>query len=266
MTTETRPRARALLREPFLHFTLIGALIFAAHYAFAKPTRAIDVSAKTQAELSALFEQRQQRKPEPKERAELVERYVDEEVLFHEGLARGLVLEDPGIRELVVSRMRSVLQGSLVAATPTDPELRAFYQAHRERYALPAAVSFTEYVLPGETDEVARALADALRAGTPVTRAPRVHRERSLVQLKALYDQDVAARIFGLPGGTWEVVHWNKNPRVVRVDGRRAGSQRAFEEAVDLVRADYQSEHTQAGVDRAMKELRTRFSINVEGR
>jgi PPIC-type PPIASE domain len=265
MATESRRAGRALLREPFLHFTLIGGLIFGGHYLFAKPAHSITVSPETQAELAALFEQRQGRKPEPKERAELVERYVDDEVLFREGLARGLVLEDPGVREQVVARMRSVLQGSLVPATPSDRELEAFYEAHRERYALPTAVSFTEYVLPGETDEVARALADALRAGTPVSRAPRVHRERSMVQLKALYDSDVASRIFSLPVGDWAIVHWNKNPRVIRVNARRPGSQRPFEEAMDLVRADYESERTQTGVHQAMKELRTSFSVNVEG-
>lgn len=265
MATETQTAGRALLREPFLHFTLIGALIFGGHYLFAKPTQAITVSSQTQAELAALFEQRQQRKPESKERADIVARYVDEEVLFREGLARGLVLEDPGIREQVVARMRSVLQGSLVTATPSDRELEAFYQAHLERYALPAAVSFTEYVLPGETDEVARALADALRAGALVSRAPRVHRERSMVQLKALYDSEAALRIFNLPVGDWQVVHWNKNPRVLRVDGRRPASQRQFKDAIDLVRADYQSERTQTGIDQALKEIRARFSVNVEG-
>lgn len=265
MATENRKASRALLREPFLHFTLIGGLIFGGHWLFAKPTQAITVSTQTQNELTALFEQRQQRKPEPKERAELVQRYVDEEVLFREGLARGLVLEDAGIREQVVARMRSVLQGSLVTTTPSDRELEAFYQAHLDRYALPATVSFTEYVLPGETEDVARALADALRAGTPVTRAPRVHRERSLIQLKALYDADVAAKIFSLPSGAWEVVRWNKNPRVVRVEGRRTGSQRPFRDALDLVRADHESERTQADIDQALKVIRGRFSVRVEG-
>jgi hypothetical protein len=234
MTTESRHRAlSAVLREPFLHFTLVGALIFGGHYAFAKPTQAITVSAKTQAELDALFEQRQQRKPESKERAQLLERYVDDEVLFREGLARGLVQEDPGIREQVVARMRSVLQGSIVTAAPSDRELERFYQTHRERYALPAAVTFTEYVLPGETDDVARVLADALRAGTPVTHTPRVHRERSLVQLDTLYGPEVAARLFG--------------------------------EVIEQVRADYQSERAQASLEQAQKELRAHFSLNVEG-
>lgn len=264
MVTENRRAIWTLPGEPFFQFTLIGALIFGGHYAFAKPTQSITVSAKTQAELEAVFEQRQQRKAESKERAELVERYVNDEVLFREGLARGLVLEDPGIRDQVVARMRSVLRGSIGANEAGDRELEEFYRAHLERYALPPALSFTEYVLPGETDDVARALADALRAGTQVTRTPRVHRERSLVQLQTLYDPEVAARLFGLPLGSWEVVHSNKNPRVVRVESRRDSSQRSFQDAIDLVRADYQNERTQAELTRALKDIRAHFSVNVE--
>ena len=264
MSTEIRKTDWAFLREPFLHFTLIGSLIFGAHYLFAKPTQAITVTSKTRAELDALFEQRQQRKPASEERAEIVQRYVEEEVLFREGLARGLVLEDAGIREQVVARMRSVLQGSLVAAAPTDQQLRAFYGAHLDRYALPAAVSFTEYVLPGETPDVAGALADALRAGTIVSRSPRVHRERSRVQLETIYDPAIAAQVFGLPVGVWQVLEFNKNPRVVRVDARRESRQRAFEDASDLVRADYQSERTQTGLTRALQEIRAHFSVKVE--
>jgi PPIC-type PPIASE domain len=265
MEKEIRAAGHALLREPFLHFTLIGALIFGGHYLVAKPTQAISVSAQTQRELVALFEQRQRRKPEPRERRELIERYVDEEVLFREGLDRGLLTEDPAIREQIVARMRGVLQGALRDQEPDDAQLRAFYQAHLPRYALPAAVSFTEYVLPGETDAVASALADAVRAGAAVTRAPRRHRERSLVQLEAIYDAAVAARIFGMATGSWEVVRWRENPRVVRVDGRRPASQRSFEEARDLVRADYENERAQTDVVRALKELRARFTVNVEG-
>lgn len=257
---------RPFLREPLLHFTLIGALLFGGSQVFAKPTQEITVSAKQRAQLEALFEQRQQRKPAPNERAELVDRYVDDEVLFREGLARGVVLEDPGIRDQVIGRMQSILQGSVMTAIPSDQELEAFYKAHLDHYALPAAVSFTEYVLPGETEEVARALAQALRAGTPVARTLRVHRERSRVQLQALYGPEVAEQIFRLPSGGWEILYANENPRVVRVDSRRDSVQRELGEAKDQVSADYQSERIRTAVDEALKELRGRFSVNVEAR
>src|SRR5262245_17682108 len=70
---ESWPR---MASEPFIHFTLLGALVFVVHRLIAPaldvPT--IDVSAAKQRELVELFEQRQRRPPQDKEREQLVRR------------------------------------------------------------------------------------------------------------------------------------------------------------------------------------------------
>src|SRR5262245_9482872 len=98
--------------EPFVHFALLGALVFAAHRlltpAVDPPT--IEVSAARQRELVKLFEQRQGRAANDAERARLIRRYVEDEALFREGVRLSLLHTDPMLRAQLIARVRGTLQ------------------------------------------------------------------------------------------------------------------------------------------------------------
>src|SRR5688572_7443376 len=103
---------RRCAAEPFFHFALLGALLFAGDRLLAQPVEApsIEVSVAKQRELLKLFEQRQGRAPTDAERKQLVERYVEDEALFREGLRLSLVNTDPMLRAQMIARMRRMLQ------------------------------------------------------------------------------------------------------------------------------------------------------------
>src|SRR4051812_2830404 len=76
-----------LARQPFIHFVLLGALVFAAHRLVVRQddSRKLVVSTQKQRELTRLFEQRQGRAPTEHEQAQAVERYAEDEAMFREG-------------------------------------------------------------------------------------------------------------------------------------------------------------------------------------
>lgn len=136
----TRPfvtRMRRLAGEPFVHFTLLGAMVFTGHRLVARASEAptIEVSTSKQRELAKLFEQRQRRQPTDAERRHMIQRYVEDEVLFREGLRLSLVDTDPMLRAQLIARVRGMLQAELEGKPPSDAELEGYYAAHRADYA-----------------------------------------------------------------------------------------------------------------------------------
>lgn len=67
----------------------------------------------------------------------ILERLVDEELLVQHGVALGLVENDARLRSTLVSEVM-LAAGQTTRAEPDEPALRAWYDAHRERFA-PAA-------------------------------------------------------------------------------------------------------------------------------
>jgi hypothetical protein len=122
---------RRCAAEPFLHFTLLGALLFAGDALLSQAVEApvIEVPAAKQREFAKLFEQRQGRAPTHAEQKQLVERYVEDEALFREGLRLSLVNTDPMLRAQMIARMRRMLQTeaeqkTALASTLDNEELK----------------------------------------------------------------------------------------------------------------------------------------------
>lgn len=113
-------RLRRFATEPLVHFALIGVLLFAGDRLLSRTVEApvIDVSASRQREFAKLFEQRQGRGPTDAERTQLVQRYVEDEALFREGLRLSLVNTDPMLRAQVIARVRRMLQTEVEQKLP----------------------------------------------------------------------------------------------------------------------------------------------------
>ncbi len=122
-----------LLREPLLHFFLIGAAIFAAHALLTgeAPRRDVVVVSRGRIEtLAAAFAATHGRPPDATERDGLVQDWVREEILCREALALGLDREDAVIRDRLRQKMEFVAGGA--DATPEAKE--AAYRDIARRY------------------------------------------------------------------------------------------------------------------------------------
>lgn len=108
-----RPRLRALIRSPALHFLAIGAALAAVVGALrpapagpdARPEPLV-VSAERVARLRRGYARRLGREPTDAELRALIEDRVAEELLYREALALGLDRGDAAVRRRVVQKMR----------------------------------------------------------------------------------------------------------------------------------------------------------------
>ena len=168
MTRTARARP-AILREPLLHFLLLGAALFALYAALSdapatvQPTR-IEVTEADVARLAAQFEATWRRPPTAQERAALVDEFVREEILVREARALGLDRGDAVVRQRLAQKMQFLAESAAEAVEPTDAELQAHLEAHPERFRRQAAVAL-EQVFFGADGGAAQDGLAALRAG-----------------------------------------------------------------------------------------------------
>jgi hypothetical protein len=131
-----------------LHFAILGLAVFAV-YAFASnrlatdENRTIRITPSEVDLLSATFQRQWQRPPNEGELTNLVQARVREEVLYREALALGLDTNDMVVRRRMVQKMEMLSQDLALLADPTDAELQAFFEEHKEDYLIPPELTFS---------------------------------------------------------------------------------------------------------------------------
>lgn len=264
-------RLRRVAGEPLLHFTLLGALVFAGHRALSRPAEVptLEVSAAKQRELGTLFQQRQGRAATDEERRQLVQRYVEDEVLFREGERLSLLQTDPMLRAQLLARVRSLLQAEVREKPPTEPELVRYHDEHRGDYTKPETINYREYWFktgPNAKDD-ARRLALALQRGEephgPDLPSPINYTERTLADLRTVQNPDLAQRIWSLPSGVWRELPSDRGLHVVRVDERTPAVDLPFARVRERVLAEYRKEQTSLAFQAEVARLTSQWRVRV---
>jgi hypothetical protein len=248
---------------------VLGVAVFVLYGAVAPDRaeeRAIVVDAALRERLSAEHERRYGRAPEPDQLAREVDRWIDEEVLYREGLALGLDREDPLVRSRVVENMTFLHEQSANAVEPTTAELEAWFAAHRDLYGMPDRIDFVQ-VFAGDSQPRADALAAELGRGASVEGEPfRMGRDffrRSRRNVESLFGEPFAAALFGLAPGRWEVVRSTHGLHVVRVDAKHGGDPR-FDLLRDRIANDWRRERQREHAREAAARLRERYVVREE--
>ncbi|HRW14382.1 peptidylprolyl isomerase [Amaricoccus sp.] len=162
--------AGRILREPLLHFLLIGTAVFLAFGLRSEPPRqaeaaVIEVTPAQIERLSAQFEAVWRRAPEAEELQALAEDFVREEVYYREALALGLDRDDTVIRRRLRQKMEFLADSGAGAIEPNEDDLRDYFTAHLDRFTRPERASFRQVFL-GE-DDPAPVLAALSGGGDP---------------------------------------------------------------------------------------------------
>jgi len=132
------------LKEPLLHFLLLGAMLFAAHGFLSRgrlgePSQIVVTQGQVES-MALLFARTWQRPPSDAELQGLIRSYVREEVLYREGLALGLDRDDPIIRRRIAQKLEFATEND--EAEPSDRELQAYLDAHPAMFVAEPKVTF----------------------------------------------------------------------------------------------------------------------------
>ncbi|MGD8269236.1 MAG: peptidylprolyl isomerase [Desulfobacterales bacterium] len=142
---------KKLVREPLVHFLVIGAGLFLVFGLIREPApeapNRIVVDAGQVAQLNAQFKRTWMRPPTDAELVGLIENHVRDEVYYREALAMGLDQNDPLIRRRMRQKLEFILEDLSADSKPSEQELNQFLGQYPDRFRLEAQVSFHQVYL-----------------------------------------------------------------------------------------------------------------------
>jgi hypothetical protein len=271
---------RRFLKDPLVHFLVIGASLFALSAWRGEWIRAgrerIVISADQVAQVRDAAEVLKGRAPTDEEVAALIEPTIRDEVLYREALALKLDVNDDEVRRRLVDKMNYLTQDTADPAPSSDADLRKFYDESPARFETPELATFDQvFFSPAERGDSVEAAAKAgiaaLRSGrspdevgdhTPL-RATYENAPRD--QVDVLFGDAVAEALFTLPPGDWTgPLKSDFGLHVVRLRARTASRLPPFDEIRDQVAAEFAAERRRERNEAEYRRMRARYDVVIE--
>lgn len=274
---------KALLREPLVHFTVLGAVLFAL-FAFLdrgsdSAPDAIVVRASRIEYLRNGFARTWQREPTADELDALIDDYVVEEALYREARKLRLDEDDTVIRRRLRQKMEFIAEDVAAMSDPTEAELVAHLAANPAKFARDEIITFRHVYLDPERHRGTfaadgEALLASLRAagaraqiaelGDPFLLA-REYRDAARREVESAFGAEFAARLVELPLGSWQgPVSSGYGSHIVLVEARTARDSPALAEVRDAVLRDWESERRLRANEAFVQSLLAQYSVTVE--
>ena len=273
------------LREPLLHFLLIGLLLF-GFYAYinrgrsgsASP-RQIVLSLDELATMEMYFESQWHRRPTPQEFQAMVEDKIKEEVLYREGLVMGLDKDDTIVKRRMAQKVQFLAEDVATAHEPSTAELKAWFEKNSSKFALPSRYSFRHmYFSPDKRgtnahEDAAQALARI--AGQPENStlsrsvADRFmfqdyYSDRTPSAIAKEFGPQFAVALEKLQPGSWQgPIESGFGWHLVFVDSVIPDRIPAFEEVESEVKTAWLGEQKAQAREKAYQSLRSKYTVLV---
>jgi peptidyl-prolyl cis-trans isomerase C len=272
-----------LLREPLVHFLLLGAALFGAYHFLKSPvddspaSKEIRLTLDQVAQLALVFQSQWNRAPTPQELEVLVEDLVKDEVLYREGLALGLDKDDTIIKRRLAQKMQFLAEDVATAREPTTDELQAWYAGNSSQFAMPARYSFRHlYFSPDRRGPAARD--DALHALAKLAGQPEdsklaatladpfmfqeYYRERSPEFLGKEFGPRFVQALEKITAGSWQgPIESGFGWHLVYVDTVIPGRVPDFEEVAQAVKSAWLHDQKARAWDKAYTDMRARYKV-----
>jgi hypothetical protein len=271
------------LREPLLHFLLIGLVLFGV-YVYTnrgrigiESPRQIVLSLDELATMTAYFESQWHRRPTPQEFQAMVEDKIKEEVLYREGLVMGLDKGDTIVKRRMAQKMQFLAEDVAAAHEPSPAELKAWFEKNTDKFALPSRYSFRHvYFSPDKRGMNAHD--DATKALTGIVGQPEdsplipsmadrfmfqdYYGDRTPSAIAKEFGPQFAVALEKLKPGSWQgPIESGFGWHLVFVDTVIPGRIPAFEEIESEVKTAWLSEQKTQAWQKAYQAMRAKYTV-----
>jgi hypothetical protein len=261
---------RRLLSEPLVHFIAAGLVLFAISASTTAERAPIVVDEHVRRDLVERWQATHDAPPNDAELARVTEAWIDREVLYREGVARGFDRDDARIRALVADKMAFVLTERAAIPEPSDDQLRALFSAEPHLFERGELIDFVHvFVQGGDQAATARArellrlledgaspngLGDTFSGG-------RHYRRRKIEDLAETFGDEFARGLDTQPIGAWTLRPSRFGVHLVRVERRAAAERPDFASARLRVRDVWNEREKAKAVAAELTALRAGWEI-----
>jgi hypothetical protein len=273
--TAWRTRAAALLREPLVHFLVLGALVFVAMAGRAPDLgeRRIIVDEPVVAGLVNHHVRAFRRPPTAEELDGLIRDHVRGEVYYREALRLGLDTDDEVVKKRLRNKMLAIAGAEAEAAQPSDAELQALLDADPARYAAPPRYRLEQIYLGPDAPALRAAAAAEIgripkgaRPGIMTQPLPLPGRfdDASQTDLAEQLGDDFATALARLPVGTWMgPVVSGFGLHLVRIDQRVQPPPPRLADVRQRLENDWRSSAIRKAQDAHLQQLLDSYDVEI---
>jgi hypothetical protein len=244
-----RIHIKAVLREPLIHFLVIGSLLFVAYAAFGDESE--------------------------DDRGSIVVSRGRIEVYSREAISMGLDRDDTVIRRRLRQKFEFLLDDA-TAVEPTEAELEAFRQSNASRFRTEPRMTFDQIYLDSRArGKVLDAEIGALRARLKrggandalgdATLLPRSLASATRREIEQQFGPQFARSLDELPVSDWQgPVPSAYGVHLVRVTRRVEGELPPLATVRDAVQREWMNEQRKAARDAHYRQLLSGYSVSIE--
>ena len=279
---------RKWLREPLIHFFVLGLVVFGLHGVLEKKPEAADdpfLVEVTSADIEwfrTMWSKRMGREPTVQELRGTVNQLIREQILSREAVSIGLDEGDMVVRRRLAQKMDFLFKDLSDITEPSDGELQAYLQEKRSTYEIPARVTFTHVYFntdkrgqKGAAEAVRRLIQklDASKGVPPEVSAqgdPFLLQYRysdwALLDIRREFGTQFAKALGEQKAQTWQgPVVSGYGLHAVYVHERSDAKLPDFSDLKETLKADWMAEKQREIAHKAYEKLRERYRVLLEG-
>ena len=263
------------LKEPLLHFLIIGLALFVIY----SNINEVEVSNKDKIhitkenldKLSQKWIDAKGKKPNAKEKKELLDNFIKTEVLYREALKKGLEENDGTIKDHLAKKMKFVLDDLAIIQKPTKIELQKYFQNNQEKFQKDASISFNQVVFTYDKDkEKMKSSAINFLKKLQSKKSPKVafigdKVELSQKKIIKSFGQEFSDKIFNIQTKKWSGPFSTKHGiHLVYVHYRLSKQTPELSKIKDIVEAEFLNEKRAVENKVFYKKLEDNYKIIVD--
>ncbi len=274
-----------LIKEPLVHFLLIGAALFVIYGLIDKQDaedqgKVVTITAGEIKWLSETWQKRWNRPPTVEEREGLIKQYLREMILYREAVAMDLDRDDTVIRRRMAQKLEFLTQDMVTPPPPTEDELQSYFAEHMDRYQQPDLITFTHVFFDPDKRgnqtlkdaEIVKTELIALQQPPQDARSfgdqfmlQSYYPERSEADVAKLFGSGFAGPVFKLAPQQWHgPVLSGYGTHLVYVHDRQETPPPEFNEVEEQVKEDWTNDQREQLYEQYIAGLMESYDVTIE--
>lgn len=271
------------LREPLLHFLLIGAALFLLYglkdEGFNEHGKRIVLSKTDISRLALHWEKTRQLPPTKLELMGLIEQQVREQVMYREALAMGLDKDDSIIRRRLAQKIEFISADLAATVEPSENDLENYLTAHTELFEIPERISFVHlyFNADGRGEQIEQDIQHLLvtltqngsdmnigKMGNPFMLGQE-HTQLTEYDVAQIFGKGFASKLFTLASGQWQgPIQSGYGLHIVRINSKTPARLPELKTVREKVRNEWMNQQRRTADEAFYQSLRKRYEIVIE--